>query len=151
MSKTFDRYASFVFLVLGTGFVVESRKISDSAYGSSVGPDIFPMMLGIILILLSLRLFMETFRYMNFKLKKQELDYKRFLIILIAAIIYGLMLETIGYVITTFLFLLLGFQVMEKGGLWKSLLISGGFSYGVYYLFVEVLEGSLPGFPVWFN
>lgn len=151
MSKTFDRYASLVFLALGTGFVVESRKISESAYGSTVGPDIFPMFLGIILILLSLRLFYETFRYMNLKLKKQVLDYKGFLIILIAAIIYGLLLETIGYVITTFLFLLLGFQVMEKGGWWKSLLISGGFSYGVYYLFVEVLEGSLPGFPVWFN
>lgn len=151
MSKTFDRYASLIFFVLGTGFVIESRKISESAYGSSVGPDIFPMFLGIILILLSLRLFFETFRYMNVKINKQELDYKRFLIILIAAIIYGLLLETVGYVITTFLFLLLGFQVMEKGGWWKSLLISGGFSYGVYYLFVEVLEGSLPGFPVWFN
>lgn len=151
MSKTFDRYASLVFLVLGAGFVVESRKISASAYGSSVGPDIFPMFLGIILILISLRLFSETFRYMDFLKNKQVLDYKKFLTILIGAIIYGLLLETIGYVITTFLFLLLGFQVMEKGGWWKSLLISGGFSYGVYYLFVEVLEGSLPGFPVWFN
>lgn len=151
MNAVFDRYASLVFLIIGMTFIIESRKISASAYGSSVGPDIFPMGLGIILILLSIRLFFETRRYSTVKAKGQSLDYKRFLIILVSAILYGLLLEPLGYVITTFVFLVIGFQTMEKGGWWKTLVISGGFSYGIYYLFVEVLEGSLPGFPVWFN
>lgn len=151
MGNTFDRYASLVFLIIGLGFILESRKISASAYGSNVGPDIFPMGLGVILILLSLRLFFETRKYFSVKSKKSLLDYKRFFIILISAVLYGLLLETMGYVISTFIFLILGFQVMEKGAWGKTLLISGGFSYGVYYLFVEVLEGSLPGFPIWFN
>lgn len=151
MSQTFDRYASLVFFIIGAAFIFESRKISASAYGSSVGPDLFPMGLGIILILLSIRLFYETRFYSTVKAKGQALDYKRFLIILVSAILYALLLETLGYVITTFVFLTIGFQVMEKGGWWKTLAISGGFSYGIYYLFVEVLEGSLPGFPVWFN
>lgn len=151
MSKTFDRYASLVFLVIGTGFVIESQKISESAYGSSVGPAIFPTGLGIILILLSLRLFYETFRYPTSENAKLELNYKRFFVILGSAIIYALTLETLGYVLTTFVFLIIGFQVMKKGAWWKAILISGLFSYGIYYLFVEVLEGSLPGFPVWFS
>ncbi|WP_134699283.1 tripartite tricarboxylate transporter TctB family protein [Ammoniphilus sp. YIM 78166] len=151
MNATFDRYASLVFLLIGVAFIIESRKISASAYGSSVGPDMFPMFLGIALILLSLRLFYETRFYSTVKVKGMSLDYKRFLIILVSAILYGLLLEPVGYVITTFVFLSIGFQTMEKGGLWKTLLISGVFSYGIYYLFVEVLEGSLPGFPVWFN
>ncbi|HLG28000.1 MAG TPA: tripartite tricarboxylate transporter TctB family protein, partial [Paenisporosarcina sp.] len=54
MSKTFDRFASIAFLLIGLLFVVESRSISQSAYGSSVGPNIFPLALGIILILLSI-------------------------------------------------------------------------------------------------
>lgn len=151
MSKTFDRYSSLFFLAIGIGFIFESNKITQSAYGSNVGPDIFPKILGTILVLLSFRLFYETFKYANKEKTKNILDYKKFLIILVSAIFYALLLETLGYVITTFLFLVIGFQVMEKGGWWKTLLISGVFSYGVYYLFVEVLEGTLPGFPTWFS
>ncbi|MFB9762553.1 tripartite tricarboxylate transporter TctB family protein [Ectobacillus funiculus] len=151
MNRLFDRYASLVFFILGAAFVFESRKISESAYGSNVGPDIFPMFLGCALILLSLRLFYETFQYYGSEQKKQSLDYKRFFIILISAILYALCLETVGYVIATFVFLVVGFQVMERGGWWKTLLISAIFSGGVYYVFVQVLQGTLPGFPIWLN
>jgi putative tricarboxylic transport membrane protein len=151
MSKTFDRYTSFIFLIVGAAFVFESKGISQSAYGSSVGPDIFPRVLGILLILLSLRLFYETFRYTVKQGGKSNLDYVKFLIIFGAAVLYAVFLESLGYVITTFLFLLIGFQVMQKGGWVKTVIISGAFSFGVYYLFVEVLKGSLPGFPTWFS
>jgi putative tricarboxylic transport membrane protein len=151
MSKTFDRYTSILFLIIGTAFVTESNGISKSAYGSSVGPDIFPKILGVILIFLSLRLFYETFRYTVQNGSKQKVDYLRFFIIFIAAVFYAIFLESLGYVITTFLFLVIGFQVMQRGGWVKTLLISGAFSLGVYYLFVEVLKGSLPGFPTWFS
>lgn len=151
MSKSFDRYSSVIFLSLGLGFIVESSKISQTAYGSNVGPDIFPKILGAILVLLSCRLFYETFKYANKEKSKDFLDYKSFLIVIVSAILYALLLEKIGYVITTFLFLVISFQVMEKGGWLKSLLISAVFSYGVYFLFVEILDGTLPGFPTWFS
>jgi putative tricarboxylic transport membrane protein len=109
MSKTFDRYASFVFFALGAAFVTESMRISTSAYGSNVGPNIFPMGLGIVLLLLSLRLFYETFRYSGSKDKKPTLNYKNFLIILGTTFLYALFMEQIGYVISTFLFLIIGF------------------------------------------
>jgi putative tricarboxylic transport membrane protein len=149
MSKQFDRYTSFIFLIIGAGFIFESRKISESAYGSNVGPDIFPMGLGIILILLSVRLFWETLRYVQKGKEKVSYDYKRFFIIFISAVVYAYFLEDIGYVIGTFIFLLIGFQTMEKGKWVSSIVISGVFSYGIYFLFVEVLKGSLPGFPIW--
>ena len=82
------------------------------------------------------------------KAKEGKLDYKRFLVIFIAAILYVALLETLGYVITTFLFLVISFQVMERGGWLKTIIIAAVFSFGVYYLFVEVLQGSLPGFPI---
>lgn len=127
-----------------------SRQIASSAYGSVVGPDIFPLVLGGILILLSLRLFYETFRYQVKSGEKVEMQYKLFVIIFIATLIYVLTLETIGYVITTFVFLLVCFQAMEKGKWIKSLIISAAFSGVVYYVFVEILKGTLPGWPIWF-
>lgn len=153
MSKTFDRYASLVFLLIGIAFVWESQKISQSSYGSNVGPDIFPMGLGIVLILLSIRLFYEVFRSKNTAAAEEKTrpDYKRFLLILGAAILYAYFLEDIGYVIGTFVFLLFAFQVIERGKWIASVIVSAVFSYGVYYLFVKILEGTLPGFPSWLN
>jgi putative tricarboxylic transport membrane protein len=151
MSKTFDRYASVALFIVGIGFILESMNISETAYGSNVGPNIFPMGLGVVLVLLCIRLFYETFRYQQAGSQKQPLDKKRFLLILGAAVLYAWTLETVGYVITTFFFLLFAFQVMERGGWWKSVLIAALFSGGIYTLFVEVMDGTLPGFPVWFQ
>ncbi|MFJ5770761.1 tripartite tricarboxylate transporter TctB family protein [Psychrobacillus sp. NPDC093180] len=147
MNKKFDRFTGILFLAVGTLFILESRKLSESAYGSGVGPDIFPMYLGIVLVLLSIRLFYETFKYQRDNGEKEKLDYKRFIIIAATALFYALFIESLGYVITTFIFLFVGFQTMEKGKVWISLLISSIFSGGVYFLFVEVLQGTLPPFP----
>lgn len=147
MRITADRSISLVFIVIGVGFIVESTRISSSAYGSNVGPNIFPLGLGIILLLLSVKLFFEVKSESS---EQKTLDYKRFGIILVSAILYALLLQPFGYVLTTFLFLLIGFQTMEKGGIIKATIIAGSFSFGIYFLFVEVLDGTLPGFPIWF-
>ena len=147
MNKKFDRIAGISFLLIGILFVVESQRISDSAYGSAVGPKVFPMWLGIILILLSARLIYETFKYKSEKTGKEQLQYKKFLIIFVSALLYAFLLEIIGYVLSTFLFLLVAFQTMEKGKIMYSLAISVLFSVGIYYLFSELLGGSLPGLP----
>lgn len=148
MSKTFDRYASIAFLLIGLLFVIESTKIASSAYGSSVGPKIFPLWLGVILILLSLRLLYETFKYKTEEASSGEkLQYKKFIIIFVSAALYAFLLEKIGYVISTFLFLLVAFQTMERGKIIQTLVIAAVFSFGVYYFFAEFLGGSLPGFP----
>ncbi|MEC0230707.1 tripartite tricarboxylate transporter TctB family protein [Paenibacillus alba] len=149
MNTLFDRYAGIVFLTIGTAFVIGSKSISTSAYGSNVGANIFPMILGAFLALMSLRLIYDTFRRQKAEKYKENLDYKRFGIIFTAAVLYALFLEDIGFVISTFLFLMIGFQTMQKGKVWVSLLISAVFSCGVYYGYVDLLDGSLPRFPSW--
>lgn len=148
MSVKFDRVAGIAFLLVGLLFFIESQKISDSAYGSSVGPKIFPMGLGLILIALSIRLLYETFKYKTEEMAKEKLEYKKFFIIFGSALLYAFFLEKIGYVVSTFLFLLIAFQTLERGKIIYSIIISTAFSVGVYYLFSELLGGSLPGFPL---
>ncbi|MFD0677694.1 MULTISPECIES: tripartite tricarboxylate transporter TctB family protein [unclassified Paenibacillus] len=148
-NKMFDRYASIAFLIIGAFFVVDSRNISQSAYGSSVGSDIFPLGLGLILILLSIRLFYENLRVKSDKAEAAKLDYKRFGIIFAAMVLYVFLLEKIGYVIATFLFLLIGFQTLERKKMLFSIIISAVISVGVYYVYVTVLQGTLPALPEW--
>jgi putative tricarboxylic transport membrane protein len=150
MNIKFDRIAAVLFLTVGVLFMIGSKHISSSSYGSVVGPDIFPFFLGLLLVLLSIRLFYETFGGQGQEKNKEKLQYKPFLIIFLSTLIYILSLETIGYVITTFIFLFVCFQTMERSKWVSSMLISACFSGIVYYLFVNVLKGTLPGWPIWF-
>lgn len=147
MNRTFDRYTGVVFLAIAAYFMIESQRITNSSLGSSVGPGLFPFLLGVILTLLSIRLIYETFRYQKQEGKKKNLNYKRFGIIFVSLVLYAYFLEDVGYVIATFLFLLIGFQAMEKGKIWHSVIISGLFSLGIYYVFVVLLNITLPPFP----
>lgn len=150
METRFDRIASVLFLTIGVLFIIGSQNLASSSYGSSVGPDIFPTILGALLVLLSIRLFYETYFIKKHKSSEEKLQYKPFLIIFVATFLYILTLETIGYIITTFVFLFVCFQTMERTKWVKSLIISASFSGLVYVLFVQVLKGTLPDWPVWF-
>jgi putative tricarboxylic transport membrane protein len=150
METKFDRIASVLFLSIGVLFIIGSQNLTSSSYGSSVGPDIFPTILGALLVLLSIRLFYETYFIKKYKSSEEKLQYKPFLIIFVATLLYILTLETVGYIITTFVFLFVCFQTMERTKWVKSLIISASFSGLVYVLFVQVLKGTLPGWPVWF-
>ncbi|MBE3555241.1 MAG: tripartite tricarboxylate transporter TctB family protein, partial [Thermicanus sp.] len=140
MISHFDRYASLFFLAIGLFFSVECFSISSSAYGSNVGPNIFPLGLGILLILLSLRLFYVDWKKgsvegkEHWKVRREDLQ--RFFLLLFLSFAYVLLLERLGYVISTFFFLLFSFQAMERGKWVSSFLIALLFSSIVYYLFV---------------
>lgn len=148
MTKSFDKISGIIFLLISILFISESLKISGSAYGSVVGPKIYPLILGIVLGILSLRLLYEAFKQGSDNKETMKLDYKKFGIIFISAIIYVFLLELIGYVISTFIFLVIAFQVMEKGKIIQTLLISAIFSYGVYAMYVNLLGGALPKFSL---
>jgi putative tricarboxylic transport membrane protein len=149
VNKTFDRFTAITFTIIGVFFMVGSRQITQNSYGSNVGSDIFPFGLGLLFTLLSIRLFYETFRMKDGNKDKVKLQYNKFLIILSATILYALLLEPLGYMISTFLFLIIGFQTMEKGKVWSSVLLSALISAGVYFLYVEIMNGSLPALPEW--
>ncbi|KGR73752.1 tripartite tricarboxylate transporter TctB family protein [Ureibacillus sinduriensis] len=150
MVKSFDKISGVVFLVISILFITGSLQISGSAYGSAVGPKTYPLILGIILGLLSLRLIYETFKKNteSQKNEKPQMKYKNLGIILISAILYITLLEIIGFVLSTFLFLLVAFQVMEKGKIISSIIIAAVFSIGVYLMYVNLLGGTLPKFSL---
>jgi putative tricarboxylic transport membrane protein len=149
LNRTFDRYFSLVLIGICAVLIYESSKILGGSFGSTIGPGMLPMVLAGVLALLSLLNIYQTFRVKYPNEKKPKLQYKRFLIILVSSTLYCLLLEPLGYVISTFIFLMVGFQVMQKGKIWYSLIFAAAISYFVYFLYVDIMKGSLPGFPVW--
>lgn len=152
MNLMFDRIGSLFFALVGALFIAESQNISSSAYGSQVGPNMFPFGLGVILILLSLRLLWETYKKGTAASTSEPhspLRYKRFFFILTATILYVLLLEILGYVISSFAFLTYAFTMMGSKSVLKSVIVSLLFSVGVYGIYVHLLKGTLPGLPSW--
>ncbi|UIO40229.1 tripartite tricarboxylate transporter TctB family protein [Brevibacillus brevis] len=152
MNLMFDRIGSLFFALVGALSIAESQNISSSAYGSQVGPNMFPFGLGVILILLSLRLSWETYKrgvVASTTVSQSPLRYKRFLFILAATVLYVLLLEQLGYVIASFAFLLYAFTMMGSKSVLKSAIVSLLFSVGVYVIYVHLLKGTLPGLPAW--
>ncbi len=149
MNKTFDTIAGCVFLVVGAFFVVGSLGISRSSYGSTVGPNVFPFGLGVILILLALIVIYQARRYPDKAKEKHASDYRRFGLLFLTTVVYVFVFESLGYVISTFVYLVFVFQVMERKKLFMSMGISAFFSCFVYYVYVGVFQGTLPPFPDW--
>ncbi|MDA8124649.1 MAG: tripartite tricarboxylate transporter TctB family protein [Deltaproteobacteria bacterium] len=148
-NKTFDTIAGCVFLIVGVFFIVASTGISASSYGSKVGPNIFPTGLGTILVLLSVIVIAQARRAAPEAEKKQQRNYKRFALVLSSTFLYVLLFETLGYVISTFLYLLFVFQVMDRKRPLIAVLIAAVFAAAVYIVYVVVLQGTLPPFPEW--
>lgn len=147
MNKTFERYASVIFFVLGLAIFIYSKTLTKASYGSSIGPSAMPAFLAVCLMVLSVIGIITAFRDKSDSKPGKQLDYKRFLTILGALILYVFLMEPLGYVISTFLFLFVGFQVMKKGDYLKTGIIALVFAVAVYYLYVEIAKGSLPPLP----
>ncbi len=148
VNKTFDRYASVVFIVLGVAIYLYSQTLTVSNVGIAIGPKELPIFLSVILIILSIMNLIAAIRSKAPDKKEENLEYKKFLIILAATTVYALVIEVIGYVISTCLFLMVGFQTMERGKYLTSALIAAAFAIGVYYLYVKVALGVLPPIPI---
>lgn len=142
----FDRIASIIFIALGVSLFFYSGTLTTSL-GGYIGPKEMPMALSVALIFAAVINLIMVLKSKPASNSSKNLDYEKFLKILGALFIYVFLLEPLGYVISTFLFLMFSIQTMERVYLWKSALVAGVFSVGIYFLYVKVALGSLPGLP----
>lgn len=145
----FDRYASIIFIALGISLFFYSQTLTTDATGGYIGPKELPLFLSVALIITGVINLVLAIRSKSAEIKEKAkgLEYKNFFILVGMLFLYVVLIEPLGYVISTFLFLLGGFQTMEKGGYLKSAIIAAAFAGGVYYFYVNVAQGTLPGLP----
>jgi len=145
----FDRYASIIFIALGISVFFYSRTLTTYSTGGYIGPKELPLFLSVALVITGVINLVVAIRSKSAEKNDnvKRLGYKKFFILVGILFLYVVLLEPLGYVISTFLFLMGGFQTMEKGGYWKSAIIAAAFAGGVYYFYVNVALGSLPGMP----
>lgn len=129
-------------MIVSVGTVFLSSKLPFGSFATP-GAGFLPFSVGVLMFLLSLILFIQSF-------SKEEEGRKalwakggtgRVLLILLSLVLYGLFLEKLGFILTTFL--LMGFLLLAIGKVRKSVvillsLISSLGCYGVFQVWLNV-------------
>lgn len=140
--KRLDLGSSFFWMIVSAGTVLLSSKLPFGSFATP-GAGFLPFSVGVLMFLLSLILFIQSF-------SKEEEGRKalwakggtgRVLLILLSLVLYGLFLEKLGFILTTFL--LMGFLLLAIGKVRKSVvvllsLISSLGCYGVFQVWLNV-------------
>ncbi len=103
----------------------------------------FPYYLGLGGIIISLLILVLSFvkkdnDFLTFEYLK-SLDFKTTISFIVAMIFYGFTIRTLGFIISTIIFLTIGFLLLKERNIKRILLISCGVSIGFYLLLNNIL------------
>jgi multidrug transporter EmrE-like cation transporter len=130
-------------MIVSAGTVFLSFRLPFGSFATP-GAGFLPFSVGVLMFLLSLILFIQSFSSKEEERRKAlwaKGGTGRVLLILLSLVLYGLFLEKLGFILTTFL--LMGFLLLAIGKVRKSVvvllsLISSLGCYGVFQVWLNV-------------
>jgi len=143
---TKNTIGSIFFLVFSSFYffnVFSIKKMPGSQF-EVMTASTFPFYIGLAGIIVSLMILIFSLikkddnDFLTLKYLK-TLDFKTTLYFVIAMIFYGFTIRTLGFIISTIIFLLIGFLLLKEKNIKRILLISCGVSIGFYLLLNNVL------------
>lgn len=148
---TINLVSSIITIAVGLTYMIMAFNFPDATVGRPMEPKIFPIILGIALTILGLALLIQELMK-NSKNKEKETiklsfgnNGKKIAITIVNAIIYALIFNALGYVLSTIIFLEV--ELLIFGGLksWKvSTIVSVLFSVIAFIIFNTLLGLYLP-------
>jgi len=144
MKKTYT-LANVFWLVLSVAVCLESRRLNVGGLHTP-GPGFLPFYTAILLGILALISLMQTLKVVEGPASEiwGGVRWLKLGLMLASLFLYTLLFSILGFVLATFLLLLVLFRVIEPYG-WKMVLISSVLTIaGTYFFFVVLLESRLP-------
>jgi len=146
-----DLIPGICWLVLGILVVVGSYGLGFGIL-QSPGPGMFPLLLGIILLLLSFPVVVYGVRDIWKREKGQVsmwrgIDFKRLGLVVVILLVYGLILERVGFSVTALLCLFFLYKLIGGGKTSRILVLTVVTVISAYLLFVVALNCYMPQFP----
>jgi putative tricarboxylic transport membrane protein len=142
-----DRISSLIFLVFSILICVGSYRLP-VGIGSwhDPGPGFFPFWAGVIMGILSFVAYMRALRTQGEDIGPwySQGRWKKVLLILVIILGYALVLETLGFVVSTFLLLFTLFKVAEDQGWWLAVGGSVIVAVASFVIFDRWLKLQLP-------
>lgn len=151
---SFDRGLSIGLFLFSSWALYLSITIPKTAIRQTVGPEVFPIIISICLMLTAITLFVKTMKEEAVRAHRSELphgvgeDRRTQVLALLGIGVYVFAMEPLGYIVSTALLCIYEAAVFETGHWVRNVLSGVGFSVVVYALFVNVLGVLLPRGPI---
>ena len=151
----FNALTGIAVTLFGILYSVMSLLLPKAAIGNAMDPLYFPMGLGILLTLIGLLLVVKSDKSMiklaiasMFVKSDKDREVSRMVFYTcLAAILYGLLFEHLGFVISTFGFMMSILFITNGKKYLVNTLVAGIFSISIFALFNYALGIPLPGLP----
>ncbi|BDH62855.1 hypothetical protein MTP04_29850 [Lysinibacillus sp. PLM2] len=136
-------------ILIGVVYLLMTISLPDARLGDADAPKYFPMMVAIFFIVMSIVYFIKEYlAHYDVSEDIKKVFKKDTLILIIAtlvfSLIYTLIFERLGYLISTILFLGALLFLINKNKWITNILVSVLFSIGTWYVFTQLLAVSLP-------
>lgn len=136
-------------VVLGAAYLIGAFMVPVYEAGDQVGPRAFPFLVAAIVIVSGAALIVKDLREaerapFSWGFSADPVLWLRILAIMALGIVYGLVLDWLGYLIATFFFMVGVCALINVGKHGQNLLIAAIFAVITFIVFAMVLNLSLP-------
>ena len=132
----------------GVAYAVMSWNLPDASIGNPMAPKYFPLGVGVLAVILAIMLIVRGVGRGKVASKKKAPDKGYWVLIvglIVCCLVYAFILEKIGFIISTIIFLLgMLFLVNGVKGWLANIITAVIYSVGVWYIFEKVFQLSLP-------
>jgi putative tricarboxylic transport membrane protein len=136
-----ERWNGMVLFILSILMIYLSWKLPIGSFRRP-GPGLYPLLIAVILGSLTLYLFIST-SLEKVKIRRNKWDLKKVSYILGILLVYSVCFESLGFLLSTFLFFLLLKPIIQKQ--WSFVLIGAILvALSSYFIFDTLLQSQLP-------
>ena len=153
---TFDRMVALISVLISLFLIRNEYNMPNPNIQQTIGPSFMPIAILVALIFSALLIFFASYKTER---KTGDADavqaeppsktsagqYKIMGMVVLGLVLYGVMLIPVGFIISTSALIVWQAQLFQKGKWIRNLVVGIPFSIVVYYLFVHLLEVTLPG------
>ena len=146
---TKDMTAGLLALVVGGIYLAATFRVPVYEAGDAIGPRVFPFMIAAVVICCGAVLVFKDRLDVNrvsftWGLKSEGGIWLRILLTIAGGITYGLVLDWLGYLIATFLFMIFVTSFINLRRHLQNIILAGVFSTTSFIAFALLLKLSLP-------
>ena len=134
----------FLFVVSVFGISMSFISHKDFNVEWKLSPYLFPLIISFFLLILSISIIMQGLKDESEKKEKSKIDIKSLLIFGLVCILYLLVFNFLGFVLSTIILLVLLMMLLGERRWWFILLVSVISSLVIYLLFAKYLSVMLP-------
>ncbi len=155
-----ERIASLVIIAVAAAYLLGAFNIPMPTLKQQLGPDVFPKVIGFLLLFLGCIYAFQMFRGSVKEDEKRaaiigaeeklegETNFRKMAVMIGLMLVYAFIFDKLGYAISTFLMFMAGSLVMDRRHLVRDTIIALIASFGLFFLFTLLLRVNLPAGPL---